>query len=85
MGVGDEGRRLVEGILREVESPVLLDADALTNLAGTGALAGRSAPTVITPHAGELGRLLGSGAEEVSAHRLRSAQGQPKHTAAACS
>jgi hydroxyethylthiazole kinase-like uncharacterized protein yjeF len=74
MGVGDEGRRLVEGILREVDSPVLLDADALTNLAGTGALAGRSTPTVITPHAGELGRLLGIGAKEVSAHRLRSAR-----------
>ena len=74
MGVGDEGRRLVEGILREVDSPILLDADALTNLAGTGALAGRSSPTVITPHAGELGRLLGIGAKEVSAHRLRSAR-----------
>jgi ADP-dependent NAD(P)H-hydrate dehydratase / NAD(P)H-hydrate epimerase len=74
MGTGDEGRRLVEGILREVESPVLLDADAVTNLAGTDALAKRDAPTVITPHAGELGRLLGSGAKEVSAHRLRSAR-----------
>ena len=74
MGVGDEGRRLVEGILREVESPVLLDADAVTNLAGTDALAQRSAPTIVTPHAGELGRLLGAGAKEVSARRLHSAQ-----------
>jgi ADP-dependent NAD(P)H-hydrate dehydratase / NAD(P)H-hydrate epimerase len=74
MGIGEEGRRLVEGILREVEAPVLLDADAITNLAGTGGLAGRKAPTVITPHAGELGRLLGTGAKEVDAHRLRSAR-----------
>jgi ADP-dependent NAD(P)H-hydrate dehydratase / NAD(P)H-hydrate epimerase len=73
-GTGDEGRRLVEGILREVEVPVLLDADAITNLAGTDVLAQRNYPTVITPHAGELGRLLGSGAKEVSAHRLRSAR-----------
>jgi hydroxyethylthiazole kinase-like uncharacterized protein yjeF len=72
MGTGDEGRRLVEGILQEVEAPVLLDADAVTNLAGTDALARRDAPTVITPHAGELGRLLGAGAREVSASRLRS-------------
>ena len=49
---------------------MLLDADAITNLAGTGVLAGRDAPTVITPHAGELGRLLGSGSKEVSARRL---------------
>jgi ADP-dependent NAD(P)H-hydrate dehydratase / NAD(P)H-hydrate epimerase len=74
MGTGDEGRRLVEGILREAEAPVILDADAITNLAGTDVLAKRNAPTVVTPHAGELGRLLGSGAKEVSAGRLRSAR-----------
>jgi ADP-dependent NAD(P)H-hydrate dehydratase / NAD(P)H-hydrate epimerase len=74
MGTGDEGSRLVEALLLEVESPVLLDADAVTNLAGTDALARRSAPTVITPHAGELGRLLDTGAKEVSAGRLRSAR-----------
>jgi len=74
MGTGDEGRGLVEGILREVEVPVLLDADAVTNVAGADALARRDAPTVVTPHAGELGRLLDSGAKEVSAHRLRSAR-----------
>ncbi|MDQ3862540.1 MAG: NAD(P)H-hydrate dehydratase, partial [Actinomycetota bacterium] len=68
------GRRLVEGILREAALPVLLDADAITNLAGTGLLAQRERPTVITPHAGELGRLLGSGAREVSARRLGSAR-----------
>jgi ADP-dependent NAD(P)H-hydrate dehydratase / NAD(P)H-hydrate epimerase len=73
-GTGDDGRRLVEGILREVEVPVLLDADALTNLAGTDAISNRSDPTVVTPHAGELGRLLGSGAKEVSAQRLHSAR-----------
>jgi hydroxyethylthiazole kinase-like uncharacterized protein yjeF len=73
-GTGDEGRSLVEGILREVEVPVLLDADAITNLAGTDVLTERSNPTVVTPHAGELGRLLGSGAKEVSARRLNSAR-----------
>jgi ADP-dependent NAD(P)H-hydrate dehydratase / NAD(P)H-hydrate epimerase len=74
MGVGDEGRRLVEGILEDIEVPVLLDADAITNLAGSDVLAGRTAPTVITPHAGELGRLLGAGAKEVSSGRLRAAR-----------
>jgi hydroxyethylthiazole kinase-like uncharacterized protein yjeF len=74
MGTGDEGRRLVEGILREVGSPVLLDADAITNLSESEALADRGAPTVITPHAGELGRLLSVGAREVSARRLRCAR-----------
>ena len=73
-GTGADGRRLVEGILGEVEVPVLLDADAITNLAGTDVIAGRKSPTLVTPHAGELGRLLGSGAKEVSARRLDSAR-----------
>jgi hydroxyethylthiazole kinase-like uncharacterized protein yjeF len=74
MGTGEEGRRLVEGILREVEIPVLLDADAITNLAGTGTLSKRQHPAVVTPHAGELGRLMGEGAKEVSARRLHYAR-----------
>jgi ADP-dependent NAD(P)H-hydrate dehydratase / NAD(P)H-hydrate epimerase len=74
MGTGEEGRSLVEGILREVEIPVLLDADAITNLAGTGTLSKRQHPAVVTPHAGELGRLMGEGAQEVSARRLHYAR-----------
>ena len=74
IGTGDEGRRLVEALLGGTDLPVLLDADAVTALAGTDVLARREAPTVITPHAGELGRLLGSGAAEVSARRLFSAR-----------
>ena len=71
-GVGEGGRRLVEGVLNGTDLPVLLDADAITNLPGPEALVGRGGPTVITPHAGELGRLLGTEAGEVSAHRLES-------------
>lgn len=58
--------------------PVLVDADGLTELArlGPGALAGRSAPTLLTPHAGEAARLLGSGvtADQITAARLRYAR-----------
>ena len=74
IGSGEEGRRLVERILAGTDVPILLDADAVTSLAGTDVLAKRDAPIVITPHAGELGRVLGSGAKEVSAHRLASAR-----------
>lgn len=70
IGTGDGSRRLVEGILSEVESPVLLDADAITNLAGSDAISKRNSPTLITPHAGELGRLMGESAGDISARRL---------------
>ena len=49
--------------------PAVFDADAL-NLAGEAAyFASRVAPTVLTPHAGEAGRLLGLDAERVNADR----------------
>lgn len=52
--------------------PVLLDADAITLLAGETALVrDRAAPTLLTPHAGELARLLpGVERAEVEARRL---------------
>ncbi len=56
--------------------PLVLDADGLN--AHAGALAGprHRAPeaTVITPHAGELGRLLGKDSDEIGAHRLACAR-----------
>ncbi|CAN5582063.1 bifunctional ADP-dependent NAD(P)H-hydrate dehydratase/NAD(P)H-hydrate epimerase [soil metagenome] len=74
MGTGEESRKLIEGILREVEAPVLLDADAISNLTGSDALTRREAPTVVTPHPGELSRLMDIGTKEVSARRLHSAR-----------
>lgn len=57
-----------------IEAPLVLDADGLNAFAGEAArIAARKAPTVLTPHAGELGRLLDRPAEEVSAHRLAAA------------
>jgi hydroxyethylthiazole kinase-like uncharacterized protein yjeF len=52
--------------------PVIVDADALTILAAhPDAVASRSAPTVLTPHAGEFARLAGSppGEDRVGATR----------------
>ncbi|MGB3633038.1 MAG: NAD(P)H-hydrate dehydratase, partial [Rubrobacteraceae bacterium] len=80
MGTGEEGTKLVEGILQGVEIPVLLDADAISNLSGSDAISQRQAPTVITPHPGELGRLMESGTKELQARRLRSAwEASEKH------
>ncbi|NVN50538.1 NAD(P)H-hydrate dehydratase [Mycolicibacterium hippocampi] len=56
----------------ESDVPVIVDADGLTILAAHPELvAGRSAPTVLTPHAGEYARLAGSapGEDRVGATR----------------
>jgi hydroxyethylthiazole kinase-like uncharacterized protein yjeF len=53
--------------------PLLLDADGLNAHAGALVLlAGRQGPTVLTPHAGELARLLRVESSEVGAARLAS-------------
>lgn len=70
LGTGAGSRALVEGILAGTDLPVVLDADGISALAGSEALARRDAPTIITPHAGELGRLMDASAKEVSARRL---------------
>ncbi len=54
-----------------VGSALVLDADGLNAHAEElESLAKREAPTILTPHEGELGRLLGRGADEVAAHRI---------------
>jgi ADP-dependent NAD(P)H-hydrate dehydratase / NAD(P)H-hydrate epimerase len=66
LGRTPEARALVERLLRELDVPVVLDADALFGLEPFD----RSAPTVLTPHSGELARLLGEESSWVDAHRL---------------
>jgi len=66
---------LARSLVGKVEAPLLIDADGLNAFAERlGDLASRQAPTVLTPHAGELGRLLGRASSEVDAHRLASAK-----------
>jgi ADP-dependent NAD(P)H-hydrate dehydratase / NAD(P)H-hydrate epimerase len=68
LGRGAGPRALVRRLLAELELPVVVDADALFELEP----ADWPAPRVLTPHEGELGRLLGRGSHEVAAHRLAS-------------
>jgi NAD(P)H-hydrate epimerase len=62
--------RLVAGLLPKVKVPMLIDADGLNILAFDDApLKKVRAPAVLTPHPGEMGRLLGVLAREVQADR----------------
>jgi NAD(P)H-hydrate repair Nnr-like enzyme with NAD(P)H-hydrate epimerase domain len=71
-GLGREGdvKALVHRLLAEVELPMVVDADALFELQP----AEWPAPRVLTPHEGELARLLRRDSKEIAAHRLASAQ-----------
>ncbi len=66
-----------------IECPLVIDADGLNAFAGDlGAIARRPAPTVLTPHAGELGRLLDRPSEEIAGRRLAAAREAARATGA---
>jgi ADP-dependent NAD(P)H-hydrate dehydratase / NAD(P)H-hydrate epimerase len=76
-GLGrDRGaQEFARGVAKAVQTPLLVDADGLNAHAGQlELLRERHAPTVLTPHEGELGRLLGRPSDEIAAHRLEAAR-----------
>lgn len=74
LGRGPELESWVRRFVLELELPLVIDADGLNAVAGDlGALRGRPAPTVLTPHPGEAGRLLGRSAADVQEDRLAAA------------
>jgi hydroxyethylthiazole kinase-like uncharacterized protein yjeF len=74
LGVNPDTRALVGAIVRTARVPLVLDADGLNCVAGTGLLRDRPVETVVTPHPGEMGRLLEITTAEVQADRLRVAR-----------
>jgi hydroxyethylthiazole kinase-like uncharacterized protein yjeF len=76
LGRTDGTAELVRVLLDRLELPIVLDADGLWALAGHHDwVFSRDAPTVLTPHAGELGRLLDRDSRWVSDHRLEAVSG----------
>ncbi len=73
MGTDPGAVARLTAILR-TDLPVLVDADGLTILSQHPELLPRAAPTLITPHAGELARLLGTEPDRVEAQRLEHAR-----------
>jgi len=70
LGRAGEVAALVRELLERSSLPAVVDADALFGLEPVS----RAAPTVLTPHAGELARLLGETSADVNAHRLSAAR-----------
>jgi len=75
MGTGAGASNTLEWVLDTWEGPLLLDADAISLLAGRPErLAGREQSPVLTPHPGELARLLDRSTDEVVGDRVGAAR-----------
>ena len=84
LGRDDGAAEFARGVARRVDASLLVDADGLNAHAGRLELfAERAAPTVLTPHEGELGRLLEIESGEVKAHRLACAREAARRSNAA--
>jgi len=81
LGQDPATRDFVRGVIAGCEAPLVLDADGLNALAAPGSpspaasvLQERPGATVVTPHPGEMARLIGSDAADVQRRRLEVAR-----------
>jgi NAD(P)H-hydrate epimerase len=89
-GLGQEAstREFVREFVRRCATPLVVDADGLNALAGSGKVAPaadalqREAATIVTPHPGEMARLTGAPTDELQRRRLESARALALQTGA---
>src|SRR3954471_8157518 len=82
LGKGDGPTAFAQALVRATDKPLVIDADGLNAFAGAiEQLAGREAPTVLTPHAGELGRLLEEDSSAIERRRLHHAREAARRSA----
>jgi NAD(P)H-hydrate epimerase len=74
-GLGPDQEAFVAGVVAGRDGRLIVDADGLNALDGPGLLAKRTAPTIITPHAGEFRRLTGNEPRYDTAAELPDAAG----------
>ncbi len=71
LGVTDDTRKIVEYVIKNCEIPLIIDADALNVISENISLLREvKCPVIITPHIGEMARLIKSETEEVNSSRL---------------
>ncbi|MDX6643709.1 MAG: ADP-dependent NAD(P)H-hydrate dehydratase / NAD(P)H-hydrate epimerase, partial [Solirubrobacteraceae bacterium] len=83
LGRSNGARAFARELARTTPVPLLIDADGLNAHVGAlELLRQRPGPTILTPHAGELARLLETDSDDVSAHRLEHARDAAERTGA---
>lgn len=72
LSLDPETARLVRELVTEIQRPVLIDGDGITAVADRpDILKSRKAPTLLTPHPGEMARITGLTAQQVLSDPIR--------------
>jgi len=76
LGAGSEVTAFMEALIEQADGPLVLDADALNALTKKTDLlrTGGTRQIIITPHPGEMARLVGTSVDDVQANRLEVAR-----------
>jgi NAD(P)H-hydrate epimerase len=75
MGQSNQTRSLILQLMQQCQLPLVIDADGLNNLVGaTDALQAYAGPVIITPHPGEMARLIEKDISAVQEDRVRRAR-----------
>lgn len=75
LGFDEERVKFIEGILEKVNKPIVLDADGINCICkNSNILKNRKDITIITPHPGELAKLLDVTIDEIQRNRIKYAK-----------
>ncbi|HIE43512.1 MAG TPA: NAD(P)H-hydrate dehydratase, partial [Candidatus Omnitrophica bacterium] len=75
VSLNEETGEVLRNVIMKVEKPLIIDADGITHLVGhLDILKKRKFPTVITPHPGEMARLVELSPREINARRIEVAR-----------
>jgi NAD(P)H-hydrate epimerase len=75
LGTASHTRNLVYRMIKEIDLPMVIDADGLNNIVGhIKRLEGRQSATILTPHPGEMARLTGKSTAQIQKDRVTAAR-----------
>ncbi len=70
LGTHPETQEVVRHLVKHLPQPLVVDADGVNAIAADPSCLPAAGPRVLTPHPGEMARLVGAGVQEVQARRL---------------
>jgi hydroxyethylthiazole kinase-like uncharacterized protein yjeF len=71
LSLAQQTQELVRKLTPEIKKPLVIDGDGITAIArGLGRIKKRKAPTILTPHLGEMARITGMEIEEIKKNKI---------------